>query len=458
LKKKYSLSVLLILIVFALPAQLKPPKYFVETGATGGLGKQTPFWLVSNKNGLSTLNKNSIYLRTGFSSSLSNDKNFDYSYGLDLYNRYDTKNNFKLHQAYLKFKVYCFTLQGGKIEEKFGSQDSTLSSGNMLWSGNAGTMPQVSVSIPDYFPIIKGYIDVKGYISHVWVNDNIYIKDYYIHHKNAYIRIGSKFPVTFSYGLEHYVQWGGTSPIAGRLPSDFKAYYNLFFAKVGTDVAATRNDSLNRLGNHLGSKNFTLEVKTKPVYISLYWQYIFEDASYRHWENISDGLWGINIKFNKGKLIEKLTLELVRTYNQSGPVLLWNDTAHIGGNDDYFNNFDYKQGWSYYNRTIGTSLITSPIYNEPQSIGFKNNRIIAQNIGLQGVLPLDINYKMLFTYVQNLGTFYRRFPRKEENISTLIELSKNVKQSFEIKVAIGNDFNEMYGKNMGFLVSIKKEF
>jgi len=44
----------------------------------------------------------------------------------------------------------------------------------------------------------------------------------------------------------------------------------------------------NALGNHIGSRNFGLEVESKKHKISLYWQNIFEDGSGKAYRNIKD--------------------------------------------------------------------------------------------------------------------------------------------------------------------------
>lgn len=430
--------------------------FFTETGFRTGLGKQTPFWQVSNNYNRYSLNKHAAFIETGIIKTFTFGKEYRLNMGIDFIGSAEKTSYARIQQAYLKLNYHYFEIKGGTYEEIFGDQDSLLSTGNMGWSGNARPMPQVSLGMTDYYPLWKGWLDFKGYFSHSWANDNIYIKDYYIHHKNLYVRLFNKFPVTFIYGLEHYAQWGGTSPKYGQLPNSFSDYYKVLSAKHGGDDSPA-GEITNRLGNHLGVKNFTFYIKTKPVNYKIYWQYFFEDASYMYWENISDGLWGASFQFKNNKIVQKVVYEFVRTINQSGPIHLWNDTIHLGGNDDYYNNFIYEQGWAYNKMGIGNPLLTSPIFDKTSSIKFRNNRIIAHHIGLQGILPYNTNYKFVISYVQNLGTFSYPMHRRE-NISTLAELHKNFNLNWMLKISLSNDFGEMYDDNFGFLISIRRNF
>jgi hypothetical protein len=53
--------------------------------------------------------------------------------------------------------------------ETFGNQYDPLSSGSLLYSGNARPMPKVA-AYSDYMPVpySRGYIEFKGYLFHGW--------------------------------------------------------------------------------------------------------------------------------------------------------------------------------------------------------------------------------------------------------------------------------------------------
>jgi hypothetical protein len=459
---RYILSSFFLIFFISVKAQYLPDKGYLEMGSAIGAGDELPFWLHSNKYGQFSTNKTNIYGKAGFQKSTSDtSKKFNFGYGIDLINRNDNKNMLFFHQAFIKIKYRIAQIHAGKMEEQFGEQDKNLSSGNLLFSGNSRTIPEISFNFPEYIPLIKGYVDVKGYISHGWMNDNRYIKNYYLHHKNAYIRLGSKFPVTFSYGLEHYAQWGGYSPEYGQLPNKFNDFKKVFFARSGGNEAPWI-DSINRLGNHLGSKNFTFEVKTKPVFAKLYWQYMFEDASKDHWENISDGLWGISLEFAEKKIIKKIVIEYINTTNQSGPIHLWNDTIHLGGEDQYFNNVVYRNGWKYYDRIIGTPFITPE--TNTNEIGTNNNCIRAWHFGFMGTINNSINYRLFITQVYNYGTiipnigsYIYSYKSVKKIRSVMFETLYKLKNNFQMNVTISADFGNTT-HNLGVHFALRKNF
>jgi hypothetical protein len=49
-------------------------------------------------------------------------------------------------------------------------------------------------------------------LSHGWFEEGRYVSNVWLHHKNAYLRLGGSLPVNIYYGFNHYAQWGGKSP------------------------------------------------------------------------------------------------------------------------------------------------------------------------------------------------------------------------------------------------------
>lgn len=121
---------------------LENPSYLIETGTVISGGRQTPFWLLSNQYGLVTTNERNEWIKLGLKTEMSSVQELDFDYGISLVNRYSDRNQLYLQQAYFRMKYHSVYLQVGTIEEKFGNQDSTLSSGGLLWSGNARPFPK----------------------------------------------------------------------------------------------------------------------------------------------------------------------------------------------------------------------------------------------------------------------------------------------------------------------------
>jgi hypothetical protein len=457
--------------VFAF-SQYKEMDYRIQSTFVGGTGNSTAFWGVSNQYGSISVNPYSAMLRTGIFAEYDTlrKKKLDYSYGVELINRVDGKYNITVQQYYVKVKYRFITFQGGRIEEYFGDQDSTLSSGGLLWSGNAQPLPKITIGILNYtsIPFTRGFLEVKGAISHGWFEKDAYVKNEWLHHKYIYFQAGGKLPVKVHFGFYHYAQWGGTSPDAGHLPSSLKDFLTVFRAKQvdGDTILARGNPELlseysNRVGNHLGSRNLGFDIITKPVKISFYYQSIFEDNSGLRWHNMPDGLWGLSLKFNQLKWLTGFVYEYLTTTDQS---MTWPQDRDTNQPDDYFNHGVYFNGWTYNDFTIGSPLITSPaLYKKMgESTNLKNdylrnNKVKAHHIGCTGIIS-DMNYKLFITYSKNMGTYFVPFSYTKESVSTYLELTKHLERfhHMEVSLAVANDFGSMYGNKGSVLITIRK--
>jgi hypothetical protein len=468
LKKFFPLILLLYFSTSAYSQFIKIPNYSIETGVIVSAGKQTPFWLMSNQYGLITPDKFNAWMRLGLKANLFADRNIDYDYGFDIIDRQgNTSNKLYLHQAYVRLKLYFVNFQAGSMEEKFGNQDSSLSSGGLLWSGNARPMPKVSIMVPKYtaVPFTRGYLEFKGGISHGWFGDNQFVKDSWLHHKYFYLQLGGRLPVHIHYGFQHFAQWGGESTDSniGKLPQSFSDFMRVFFADHG-DENAINSERLNALGNHLGSRNFGIDIDFSRVKAGVYWQTIFEDSSGREFKNIKDGLWGIYFHSkDKNRLINGAVYEFINTTDQSGPIDSYSDNKEMWpvGNDDYFNNGIYPFGWTYHNMVIGTPLITSPAVLKVTNSGHEyiwNNKVICHHIGLEGK-HRDLHYKLFATYYLNYGTNSYPFESAIPQYSFLLQaqIVDKLPWGMSASLAIGVDHGELYGNNAGFRISLLKQ-
>lgn len=475
LKNTFAFWVIALFSSCAFSQGFKIPDYSFETGASFSVGKQTPFWLLSNQYGLLTPDKFNGWVKADIHTKLSG-KNIDYDYKLELVNRYSNKNELYVNQAYVRLKLYFINIQAGSMEETFGNQDSSLSSGGLLWSGNARPMPKISIMVPNYtkIPFTFGLLEFKGGISHGWFGEEPFVNKTWMHHKFGYIQFGGKLPVHLHFGFHHFAQWGGKTVDRGQLPDTWDDFKKVFFAESGGN-GSPESDSLNALGNHIGSRNFGIDVDLHKVRMGLYWQTIFEDGSGKAYRNIKDGLWGFYLHTkDKNRLINGFVYEFINTTDQSG--LSHNEyweldgvrysypipgsEYHIGGgNDDYFNNEIYLFGWTYKNMTIGTPFITSPIIPiGGQGEYLRNNKVKGHHLGFEGIYK-EISYKILYTYYINFGTNSSPFnPNKSQN-SILLQtyLCNKLPWGIDISIKAGIDIGSMYGNNLGMQISLIKK-
>ncbi len=447
---------------------IQKPVYQVGISSLPYFGDNTPFWFVSNENGKYLPDGFNNLLELGFSGDLSPGENFSLGYGIEAVSRQNNGNKTYLNQAYLESKIYFINILLGAKNRSYGNEDSTLSSGALLYSGNARPIPKIGIGTNGYteVPFTRGYLELDGYLEHGWfeykrddwMDEPRHVKDVLLHHKYVKVRIGGDLPVRLQYGLEHFTQYGGTSPdFEQPFPASFEAYRRIFFAQSGdSTLTDVEGEITNQLGNHLGGRIMGMDIRMKDYHLNVYWQTIFEDGSGMKWRNVEDGLWGISIRMkDKNQFVSGICAEFLRTLDQSGPV--HDNELGLRGNDNYFNNYIYRSGWSHYGMTIGNPFITSPIYNE-KGDHFRNNKVLMQHYGFEGNIYKELYYQFLFSFHSNFGTNGTPFDPPKDFLSTALKLRFPVHllTGLHVTTAFGMDTGHMYGYNYGFMIKLSK--
>ncbi len=436
----------------------QPVNYYVEAGGQSGFGQHAPYWFYSKQFARYSITPHAAFMAAGVYRKTDTTGFAGYGFGMELLERFDGENTFRFQELWVAGRLSFLTLRAGRFYEHNGNQFDPLSLGGTVWSGNALPIPQVEISTSGYkdLPFTRGYVEFKGQLSHGWFDDERFVDDPLMHHKNLYVKIGGDFPVNVSYGLEHFAMYGGTSPDPdyGKLPDDFDAYKKVFFAENGDSSNVNVNEVINKLGNHLGSKNYGIDVKIAGIKTGFYYQSLFEDNSGKNKFMTPDGLWGIYVDFQKEGLVEAITGEYLNTTYQSGP---HHELGVSGGNDNYFNNYIYRSGWTYRGFTMGTPLLTSPVLDDVEKPGIINNRVTAYHIGVKGLVK-EVNYTLLLTSSINRGTWSVPFPENLHQFSAWLSLNKNVElfTPLELSLQMGFDVGEMYGNNAGVMVRVRK--
>ena len=443
--------------------------YGVSLRGVSSYGRTAPFWLQTNQNGDIAPAPHSGNLAVELvKPATAPHRWFDYDFGVALTGRIQSQSNniipqmnrigsFYSNLAYAHARLYVVDITAGILPQYQDLSDCTISSGGLLFSNNAHPMPTISIGIDKWtaFPGVYGYLEVRGGISNMWMIDNVYVNNAMVHYKWIGGKIGGKLPVNLSYEFHHVAQWGGFSPIYGNLGNNWSAFMNAFLVQSGGSMA---NDQHNAQGNHIGSQILTLEVKGNEWNASAYWQNLSEDGPIRFigfGMNNRDGLWGVNFSQNRWPFINGLTYEFVHTTDQSGP-FHDRDGLIFGGNDNYYNNGVYVNGWNYWYQTIGSPFITSPRYNTSGEIRTTNNRIRVHHIGLKGDI-YGYKYRAICSYVDNYGTY--NTPSYSNNTAILLECSKHFDKAWgmDISLSIAADFGCQFGNQLGAMITIKKQ-
>lgn len=379
----------------------------------------SPLYLLSNNFG--EVNQNDAFF---FGGKLSYQKvirdEFTISTGFSFRNDLLSSHFLELHYANFYLKV-------GRVKETVGGLSNNLSSGSMALSRNARPVPMIAVGLEDYInvPYLQGYFEVKGSLTHRWLEEDRYISSALLHGKTFYLRLNLDDLIGFkaSSGVVHFAQYGGTSPQGDKQPSDFSDYLRVFRGAGIPNPDGTTEGESNGLGNHLGIIETQVEKRLGEHRLTINYQKPFDDEGGIQYISLTDYLFGIEWQLpKKNSWLKKLYVEWIQTKWQGGPGLPdatdeipdreANFGYDFGQRDDTYNNWLYRSGWTYEGMVLGNPLFLthertlnflSPYPNHATSIA--NNRIRSLHIGLEGDIKSDISYRGLFTYTENFGTY-----------------------------------------------------
>ena len=457
-------------IVDGVSAGADTVQYNIGVSALASSGRFAPFWLQSNMNGDISSSPFSGNVSAGvYKQAVHNERWWDYDFAVQLTGRVQSRipgSAFDMqqrmatgyfNQLYAHLRLYIFDITAGIKPMIYEMQDTALSMGSMVFSGNSQPLPRLTIGIDRYTPVpgCYGYFELKGGLTHAWLADNVYMRGSNIHHKWLALRLGGRLPVNISYELHHAAQWGGISPVYGDIGSDWQSFVNVFLARGG---GVMRNDQLNAQGNHVGSQQLMLTGKGNGWEVSMYWQNFFEDnfAAIGDGQNLADGLWGISLMQIRWPYVQGVTYEFMNTTDQSGP---WHDRDGLcyAGNDSYYRNSVFVNGWNYFFRSIGTPFITSPLYNEDGTIYTLNSRVRVHQIGVRGDI-YGFLYRVKLSYARNYGNDNTSRAVLSDNTAILLEVTKHSEQAWglDFGLRIAGDFGTQWGNQFGAQITVSK--
>jgi hypothetical protein len=450
---------------------------WAEIAAYGSTASRTPFWLHANQSGTVPTTGQIGSLRAGlrgrqpFSKDTASKKYWTYVYGLEVAGNASKHSKFLLPQAYAGIAFKRFQITIGRRKQYVGFNDHELGTGAYMWSGNALPVPRIQLGFENYVPFIRNFLYFKGFYSDGFLDGKRPVtSDLKFHNKSLFIRLGNpNGKVKLHGGFNHAVQWGGKSPYFtenGQMPKGIDKYWYVItgFKPKGKVDGISSFDESNRIGNHVASLDFGLELDLKSVNIMVYRQNLVEDGSLFYLNNIADGLNGVTfrLKDNEGKKfnLDRLTIEFLYTKSQGGSEAA--DGNSIRGKDDYFNNSQVRDGWSYHGRGLGTPFITPQNENNwPRYADFftNNNRVWVIHSGMQGKLNSAI-WTTKLSLSNNQGTYDQPLPDKTYQFSSIIGLEKQVSLlgGSNVRVAVSVDQGKLFDNAVGLMLAIRKNF
>ena len=450
----------------------------------------SPLWLNANRYGLSSVDGNNGYLRAGIFRHAHNDTQHKWrlSYGLDLAVSYNFTNTFTVQQLYadIDYKKVRFSM--GSKERPMALKNQKLSSGGQTFGINARPIPEFRFEMPDYISITgkSNWVGVKGHFGYGFMTDGKwqegyvnpgekYAKKALYHSKAGYLRIGNekKFPLVFEGGIEMACQFGGDiyNPIGfegvyGKKLEMGHSFKDFFHAIYGGGSDATDEDYENSIGNTVGSWLMSLSYKGTDWSVRAYYDHYFEDHSQMFWEyGWFDGLVGLEINLPKNRFVSTLVVEHLKTTDQTGPI--YHDHTEsipdqISGADDYYNHNLY-QGWQHWGQAIGNPLFHSPLYKKDGTLNFTGNRFTAHHVGIMGHPTSRLSYRLLYSYMENWGTYDAPYLDKKYSSSFLGEINYDFNRigkvnlkGWSLNAAFGFDRGSELGKNTGGQITLRK--
>lgn len=342
--------------------------------------------------------------------------------------------------ASLRWKV--FTLDAGMKhrDRDFLASGSTLGTlsvtgGNMLWSANTRTMPGATLSLePLAVPFTGGRLKIYGRYGDYWTMDTRYRQGSLVHNLGAYVQWDVTPRLDVSLGLDHYALWGGYNAEAPvNMKVTFKNYLRMALGMhAGAD--GSESDQINVIGDQRGAELIRVRYRGDGFRLTAQHDIPYDDGSGMGFQNFPDGVNTIHFAWDdRDRWVSDLLYEYHYTMWQSGtchdrPATEdeirngkafqlsngeWRKT--VGGGDNYFNNEEFKSGWTHFGRTIGDPLMFPAGTHDGtwtpsvMVLGVENNRLKAHHFAMGGKLFRKAPYKLMLTWSRNYGTYHAQY-------------------------------------------------
>ena len=410
--------------------------------------KELPFWLLTNKNGAISPQTDGLFQGgTKATYAYSEKNNATLTAGVSVFIRNGVADKLQRNEIYLQFEnSWVRALVGAKNPtDRF--QGLSVVNDNFLLSGNARAIPGVLLETAQPISVFKN-VAIEASIGHYELNDDRDTKGTMLHYKKFYANWQLNSKNQLRLGIEHYAQWGGTSPEFGKFSDSFSDFINVFFAQ-NAGEGNIQGEQVNALGNHLGLYNLEYTYTPSLGQFKFYHQHPFEDGSGSALKNFPDGIWGIYFKPNEKKytgFFKGMLIEYVQTVSQSG-------RFGRSGRDNYFNNRGYRTGWRY-----DTNFIGFPFFdNTPIDQIIENNRVLGVHMGLLGGFKAW-TWLAKISITENLGRYGVPIVPKEKRVYTYLKTTYTFKKVGLFSLEVGYDYNNQQQDKVGAGLTYRYSF
>ncbi len=438
----------------------QPVHFSVRNTTFAAADSLLPFWFTANSDGKvraggSLLNLTDLYIGRLNPSSGSA---FGYTWGVNGVAAIGETNYYQLNRAFGGIFWKGWELTGGLFYDPMHDAGLSSTNGNLVRSRNARPYPRLRLATMGYKPVpfLQNRLQFKAEYDEGLLNDERFVIDTRLHHKSFYLRVPVAETWMLEGGLEHYVMWGGTSPVEkiGKMPARFNAYLQYITGSSGDD-SFPPTDRMNVAGNQLGTYQFKATRQFSRLGASFFLSHPFEDLSGMNGRNYNDNLLGLYLRFNNRRhFITDVVTEYTSTRQQSirGQ---WDRQEP----DNYFNNGVYRSGFTYHRQVMGSPLFFPVRIHDGISAGIESNRFVAGHLGIKGLLNPHLLWKGMFTFVSHSGNYFSPYKPRRRQFSTKLELRYvNPALPVELGLSTAADAGNAVSSNAGLQFWIAKKW
>ena len=399
----------------------------------------TPFWAQSNQFGLMPEGGGALGVVQAYK-PFDESKSFQWRAGVSLAANYcpnDPLNpeSSPFHPmvdelyASLRWKVLRVDLGMRHRDREFLGADPALGSlsvseGHIVEGSNARTMPGVNFSLePLGVPFTNQHLLISGDWADYRTIDNRFVDGALVHRLRGYLRYDTRKHFYVQIGLDHYALWGGIPSDPKYIPIEvnLKNYFRICTGR-SASAAGSKSDQMNCLGDHGGAEQLRMGWRADTWDLTFQLDKPYNDKSGMRFNNIPDGIYTLHWSLkDKDNWVTDALVEFHYTMWQSGTIheketddegnqLNWydNKSLNIFGLDNYFNNGEYKSGWTHFGRMIGAPTFYTG-YGKSGIVSIANNRYKAVHLGLSGKFFRKAPYRLMLTFSDNYGTYSKPY-------------------------------------------------
>jgi hypothetical protein len=459
--KRTSLTVLFLSILLASSAsESESERITASYQSIFSTGNELPFWMVHNQSGKYPLNTNSAQLVSlqgkHFFENIA-DTPLSARIGTNFISSYGNAFDFHFNELYGKLFLWNWKLEAGLFKETEYYNHLSSTNGHIDRSNNNRPYPRIRLATNEFIPFIfwKKWFRFKAEYDEGILNDERVVENTRLHHKSLYFKTIIKSKVHLSLGLNHYVMWGGISPVYGELPNTLKDYITYVSGQPGNSNFP-ETDQLNYPGNQLGSYHLQIDFPVKNIgNFSLYLSHPFEDKSGMELDNRRDNLYGIFYDTKRNGIISKVVYEHMYTIHQSGHI---HQYGVMRGRDNYFNHGYYRTGFTYMGYAMCSPLF-SPVVTHETNQAILNNRIAMHHIAMMGNITQKLKWSAKLTWSRNLGTYNNPFDDEKHQITSILNFDYHP-ENFPLTISMSSaaDYGQLYEKRTGVMIKLSKSW